>query len=198
MSPLKGGGGEMGVEAQSVSEFIKYWRGFRGRTRRTLGTFPADAGSWRPVQGAFCVADLTRHLGRAERDFFVVRVCGAPPRVALGAEAALGKGGNTDLKRALAELDLLHEESCGMLADLATREGPDALQRRVTTPVGAEITAWKWLRAMCEHEAHHRGQLALYLRMLGLDPPPIFGHKAEAVGEALRQEHARSVAKDQD
>jgi uncharacterized damage-inducible protein DinB len=59
----------------------------------------------------------------------------------------------------------------------------------VTTPVGAEITAWKWLRAMCEHEAHHRGQLSLYLRMLGVEPPPIFGHKAEAVGEAIRHEH---------
>ncbi len=85
-----------------------------------------------------------------------------------------------------------------MLGDLEQREGSDALQRRVTTPVGAEITAWKWLRAMCEHEAHHRGQLALYLRMLGLDPPPIFGHKAEDVGEAIRQEHIKSGGKDQD
>jgi len=59
----------------------------------------------------------------------------------------------------------------------------------VTTPVGAEITAWKLLRAMCEHEAHHRGQLSLYLRMLGAEPPPIFGHKAEAVGEAIQHEH---------
>ncbi len=47
-------------------------------------------------------------------------------------------------------------------------------------------------------EAHHRGQLSLYLRMLGVDPPPIFGHKAEAVGEAIKQEHARTRGKDQD
>ena len=59
----------------------------------------------------------------------------------------------------------------------------------MTTPVGAEITAWKLLRAMGEHEAHHRGQLSLYLRMLGAEPPPIFGHKAEAVGEAIQHEH---------
>jgi hypothetical protein len=135
------------------------------------------------------VADLTRHLGRAERDFFVARVCRVPPRVALGAEAALGRGAGTDLTGALAELDALHEESCTMLADLGRREGDGALQRRVTTPVGAEITAWKWLRAMCEHEAHHRGQLCLYLRMLGAEPPPIFGHKAEAVGKAIQHEH---------
>jgi uncharacterized damage-inducible protein DinB len=134
------------------------------------------------------VADLARHLGRAERDFFVARVCGATPRVALGSDAALGRSGDTDLARALAELDALHEESCAMLADLGSREGEGALLRRVTTPVGAEITAWKLLRAMCEHEAHHRGQLTLYLRMLGVEPPPIFGHKAEAVGEALRRE----------
>ncbi len=179
------------MEIRSVSEFVKYWRGFRGRTRRTLAAFPSSAGPWRPVEGAFCVADLVRHLGRAERDFFVARVCGMPPRVAIGPEAALGRGAGADLAGALAELDSLHEESCGMLADVEKREGPDALARRVTTPVGAEITAWKLLRAMCEHEAHHRGQLSLYLRMVGVEPPPIFGHKAEAVGEALRQEQTK-------
>ena len=178
------------MESQSVSEFLKYWRGFRGRTRRTLSAFPADAGPWRPAEGAFCVADLTRHLGRTERDFFVARVCGVPARVAVGPEAALGKG-DTVLSSALSELDALHDESCAMLADLEKREGDRAHQRRITTPVGAEIAAWKWLRAMCEHEAHHRGQLSLYLRMLGVDPPPIFGHKAEAVGEAIRLEQAK-------
>ena len=176
------------MEDQSVAEFLKYWRGFRQRTRRTLAAFPKEAGPWRPAEGAFCVTDLARHLGRAERDFFVARVCGVPPRVAVGPEAAVGRGGSPDIDVALAELDALHEESCGLLTDLDRREGPAVLQRRVTTPVGAEITAWKWLRAMCEHEAHHRGQLSLYLRMLGVDPPPIFGHKAEAVGKAILRE----------
>jgi uncharacterized damage-inducible protein DinB len=176
------------MEGQSLSEFVKYWRGFRGRTRHTLAAFPKDSGPWRPAGGAFCVADLTRHLGRAERDFFVARVCVVPPRVALGAEAALGRAGDQDLEAALAELDALHEESCALLQEVERREGDAALHRRISTPIGAGITAWKWLRAMCEHEAHHRGQLSLYLRILGLDPPPIFGHKAEAVGEAIRRE----------
>ena len=178
------------MESRSISEFLKYWQGFRRRTRQTLAAFPKDSGSWRPAAGAFCVADLTRHLGRADRDFFVARACGVPPKVAVGSEAALGRGGGPALDAALAELDALHEETCTLLADLGRREGDGALQRRVSTPVGAEITAWKWLRAMCEHEAHHRGQLSLYLRMLGVDPPPIFGHKAEAVGEAIRVEQA--------
>jgi uncharacterized damage-inducible protein DinB len=176
------------MEGQSVVDFLKYWRGFRQRTRRTLAAFPIDAGPWRPADGVFCVADLARHLGRSERDFFVARICGVPSRVALGPEAALGREASRALAGALAELDGLHEESCAMLVDLEAREGSGALLRRVTTPVGAEITAWKWLRAMCEHEAHHRGQLTLYLRLLGVDPPPIFGHTAEAVGRAIQAE----------
>lgn len=35
--------------------------------------------------------------------------------------------------------------------------------------------AWKWLRAMLEHGAHHRGQLYLTLGLLGVPTPPIYG-----------------------
>jgi uncharacterized damage-inducible protein DinB len=56
-----------------------------------------------------------------------------------------------------------------------------ALAGRVTTPAGAPITLWKWLRAMTEHEAHHRGQLYLMLALRDVPSPPIFGLTAEDV-----------------
>jgi uncharacterized damage-inducible protein DinB len=40
---------------------------------------------------------------------------------------------------------------------------------------------WKWLRAMVEHEVHHRGQLYLMLGMVGVATPPIFGLTSEEV-----------------
>ena len=40
---------------------------------------------------------------------------------------------------------------------------------------GAEITAWKWLRLMIEHEIHHRGQLYQMLGELGVEVPPLYG-----------------------
>ena len=43
------------------------------------------------------------------------------------------------------------------------------------------MTARKWLRAMTEHEAHHRGQLYLMLAMRGVATPPIFGLTSEEV-----------------
>ncbi len=59
--------------------------------------------------------------------------------------------------------------------------GTAALARKVTTPAGTPITLWKWLRAMTEHEAHHRGQLYLMLAMRGVATPPIYGLTSEEV-----------------
>jgi uncharacterized damage-inducible protein DinB len=47
------------------------------------------------------------------------------------------------------------------------------------TPAGAKISTWKWLRAMIEHEAHHRGQIYLMLGMRGVPTPPIYGLTSE-------------------
>jgi hypothetical protein len=43
------------------------------------------------------------------------------------------------------------------------------------------MPSWKWLRAMIEHEAHHRGQLYLMLRLCGVLTPAIFGMTSEEV-----------------
>jgi uncharacterized damage-inducible protein DinB len=39
----------------------------------------------------------------------------------------------------------------------------------------------KWLRAMVEHEVYHRGQLYLYLGLLGVPTPPLYGLTSEQV-----------------
>jgi uncharacterized damage-inducible protein DinB len=61
--------------------------------------------------------------------------------------------------------------------------GPDDLQRRCTTPGGAAMPVWKWLRSMIEHEIHHRGQLYVMLGLLGVPAPPLYGLTSEEVRE---------------
>ncbi len=61
------------------------------------------------------------------------------------------------------------------------------MSRECVTPGGAEIATWKWLRAMVEHEEHHRGQLSMSLAMLGVFTPPFYGLTEEEV-------RARSLA----
>ena len=55
-----------------------------------------------------------------------------------------------------------------------------------TTPAGAELRTWKWLRALVEHEVHHRGQLYLMLRMVGVETPPLYGLTSEEVAGRSR------------
>ena len=56
----------------------------------------------------------------------------------------------------------LHRESVEIFSRLSNED----LNRKSATPEGSSITVWKWLRAMVEHEVHHRGQIYLYLAML--------------------------------
>ncbi len=73
--------------------------------------------------------------------------------------------------------DLLHDESMAIFRELK----PEDLSRKCITPNGTPITTWKWLRAMVEHEVHHRGQIYTYLGMLEVGVPPIYGLTSEEV-----------------
>ena len=68
---------------------------------------------------------------------------------------------------------------------------PSDLASKCVTPAGASITVWKWLRAMVEHEAHHRGQLYMMAGMRGFQMPPLYGVTEEEVAERSRPERER-------
>lgn len=57
------------------------------------------------------------------------------------------------------------------------------LNAKCRTPDGASMTTWKWLRAMVEHEIHHRGQIYIYLALLEVPTPPLYGLTSEQVAE---------------
>jgi uncharacterized damage-inducible protein DinB len=58
---------------------------------------------------------------------------------------------------------------------------PEDLERKCVTPGGTEMAVWKWLRAMVEHEVHHRGQIYMILSLLGIPTPPLYGLTSEEV-----------------
>jgi uncharacterized damage-inducible protein DinB len=73
----------------------------------------------------------------------------------------------------------MHRESMAIFSALSRED----LARRCSTPAGIDLPGWKWLRAMVEHEIHHRGQIYVYLGLLGLGAPPIYGLTSEEVRE---------------
>jgi len=71
----------------------------------------------------------------------------------------------------LAFMERMHRETIGLLKEL----GPGELNRKGLSPQGVPVTAWKLLRAMIEHEIHHRGEMYVYLALLGVPRPPLYG-----------------------
>src|SRR4051812_28388724 len=153
------------MEIQRIEPFLEYFAKVRARTDAVVACIPPDQIEWSLQPGRFTLGDLVRHLGAIERFMYAENAMGRPSRYpGHGHELASGY----DAVRVF--FDRMHRESIDIFAELT----PQDLQRKCQTPAGAPITVWKWLRAMVEHEVHHRGQLYLYLGVLGVQTPPIF------------------------
>ncbi|HEX2202564.1 MAG TPA: DinB family protein [Longimicrobium sp.] len=163
---------ERTMEIQSAASFLAYFESVRARTKRVAARIPEDRVEWAPRAGAFTLGDQLRHIAATERWMFAENAAGRPSRYpGCGVELAEGKDG------VLAYLDAMHAESAEIIGALSDED----LRRTVRTPAGTPIAAWKWLRAMVEHEAHHRGQVYLLLNLLEVPTPPIYGLTSEEV-----------------
>lgn len=160
------------MEIRDPSVFLDYLGTFHSRTRRVIERIPPADLEWAPAPGKFSFGDIVRHLAGIERYMYAETVRGNPSRYS-GHESALAEG----FDATLAYYDRLHAESRAIFTALDA----EALARKCLTPAGTPITTWKWLRAMFEHEAHHRGQLYMMLGMRGVSTPPIFGLTSEDV-----------------
>ncbi len=160
------------MEIRSAGAFADYWESVRGRTRRVVLAIPEERLEWTHAPGKWTLGDLARHLAGIERDMYAENAAGRPSRYpGHGRELADG------FDAVVAYLDRKHAESLAIFRGLT----PAQLEGKTLTPAGTPITTWKWLRAMVEHEAHHRGQIYLMLGMLGVTPPPLYGLTEEEV-----------------
>jgi uncharacterized damage-inducible protein DinB len=157
-----------------LADLLRAFDTARARTSRLAALIPEASLDWAPAPGAFSCADVVRHLAATERFMFV--------EIALGRRSSY-PGHSRSLaygrEGILAYLTAMHLQSMTLLQTL---DG-SALERKVTTPSGAQIPTWRWLQLMAEHEAHHRGQLYLMLRLLGVATPPLFGLTEEQLLE---------------
>jgi uncharacterized damage-inducible protein DinB len=157
----------------SVREFSEYFDGVR---RRTVGFFrmiPPEQIDWAPKPGEYTCGDIIRHVAVSESMFAGVVAEGVWRYD--GHERARG----ASREQALALLDARHalaRRALSTTVDAALAESRPALE-----PGGRPIRGWRVLMAMCEHEVHHRSQLASYLTLMGVDAPDIFGLGVEDV-----------------
>lgn len=145
-------------------------------TRRLLERVPADRLDWQPHPKAMTLGQLAFHLatipGNISRmgrlDGFDVSKANFAPAVPPGAEALLPA-----LEESLAEarsfLEGFDEEAAAAPWRLSAGE------REVFTIPRAEVVR----TLMLNHWYHHRGQLAVYLRILDIPVPAVYGRSAD-------------------
>src|SRR5262245_23807419 len=145
------------MEIATTKSFMSYFERIRERTRRVAVLIPADRIEWTHRARSFTLGDLVRHIAATERFMFAENAQLKPSRYpGHGPELAHGH------EQVIAYLDRMHAEAMDIFRNLSDSD----LQRTCQTPAGTPIVVWKWLRAMVEHEIHHRGQIYLMLSML--------------------------------
>jgi uncharacterized damage-inducible protein DinB len=155
------------MEIRSVQPFLQHFGNVPERTMRVV--FRPDKVDWTYAAGKFTLGDLLRHIAITERDLFAENIQGRASRY-----PSHGKEFGADREAILALMERLHSESMDFFSKLTDA----SLQEKCVNVGGMEITGWKWMRSMVEHEIHHRGQLYLYL---GVPAPSLYGHTPEEV-----------------
>ena len=158
-------------------DFLLYWPNVRARTTRLLALIPAEHVEWAPGPGRWTLGDTVRHLAGIERWMYAETVHGRPIRY---------PGHGRELADGLEAITALHHR-CHDEAMVEFRAlTPQQWTGKTLTAGDVAITTWKWLRAMIEHEAHHRGQIYMTLGLLGVPTPPLYGLPEEEVARKAR------------
>src|SRR5258708_28942298 len=158
------------MEITGIPAFLDYYGKIRERTLRVVRCIPQDRFDWTYQDGKFTFADLIRHIAAIERYMYAENVQ-MKPSIYPGNGKELADGP----ENVLAFMNRLHAESVEIFSRLTEAD----LKKKCLTPAGIPITMGKWLRSLVEHEIHHRGQIYIYLGMLEIETPPIYGLTAE-------------------
>jgi uncharacterized damage-inducible protein DinB len=160
------------MEIRDLGIFLDYFGKVHDRTVRVVRCIPPDKVDWSFRDGKFTLGDLARHIATANRYIFAETVQGNPGRY-----SGCGRELAPSHDEILSPMEALHQESLGIISRVTD------LNAKCRTPNGVGIAIWKWLRAMVEHEAHHRGQIYIYLALLEVPTPPLYGLTSEQVIE---------------
>jgi uncharacterized damage-inducible protein DinB len=146
-------------------------------TRRVLDRVPQDRLTWKPHPKSMSMGELAMHVATSP---------GAITEWALLDEREMsGDGGATPQPKSTAEVLAAHDEGVKKTKAALTKIGDAGLQNnwKLTTKEGATIMGMPkaaLIRAIAfNHTYHHRGQLSVYLRMLDIPVPSIYGPSAD-------------------
>ncbi|MED3802092.1 DinB family protein [Lysinibacillus xylanilyticus] len=154
-----------------IEEYVKYLDGVHKRTMQYVKAIPEELLDWNPSEDKFSIGDLLRHIASARLMFLGIFEHGS----------WMYAGHDTSKGSSLDDISDYLESCQAKLTEGLLKIGDDVLSKKVLTLHGHEVSAWRILMSIPEHEIHHRGQISSYLQMNKIEPPQIFGLKIEQV-----------------
>ena len=144
-------------------------------TRKVLERFPEGKGDWRPHEKSRTIGQLATHVAELS---------------ALGAMVLKADGMNAGERKALAplnspaELVTLFDERVKMLREALAGVDYESLEQDWAIRMGDRVLLSAPRRAMMRtlminHMIHHRAQLGVYYRLLGVPVPGTYGPTAD-------------------
>lgn len=147
-------------------------------TRKMLERFPAEHADWKPHEKSMTLGELATHV--AELPGFGAAIAVKPEWVAGVDKFERVFGRTAD------ELLAIHEQAAERCRQALASLDAAALahhwrMRKGETVFVEGARALLLRRLLFSHIAHHRGQLSVYYRMLGLPVPGMYGPSADGI-----------------
>jgi len=161
----------------TIRSFYPFWDSmYRPFLIQAVEALPADRFHWKPRPEMFTAQQIIVHIAECERGWIHGTLDGGPYEEFVVPHEDPAQGWVTareapDHAALLSMLEEWHRPTERWL------EKPVSELTRVVTsqirggPVRRHTVHWI-LDLMQQHEIHHRAQLLLYLRLMGLEPPP--------------------------
>ena len=144
-------------------------------TRRVLERVPADKFSWKPHPKSMSLGELALHTAMTPG-----MICGW----ACEEETKIGSGEKPPAATSTEEILAAHDTSVAKMAETMGQLGDGGLMKSWKASAGGqtlfEMPKAALIRSIAlNHWYHHRGQLSVYLRLLDVPVPSIYGPSAD-------------------
>lgn len=146
-------------------------------TKKMLEKVPMDKKDWKPHEKSMSLGRLATHVAETSKwvsdikhidDFDFMKDYKSGPAVATSPEELM-QIFQTNLDTAIADLSTMSDEDFDKI--WTVRRGEQVMFQ---TPKKVAIRGWA-----ISHMIHHRGQLSVYLRLLGIAVPGMYGPSAD-------------------
>ncbi len=149
-----------------LDRFLTTWKAEADATGRMIRAVPEDRADYRPHEKSMDAGETCRHIVASERAFV---------QMVLGEQADWEMPEGVWIGTALTDL---HGQWQDALIERLKEKDDGWLAERVDFFGGAMARA-EILDTMIRHTVHHRGQLSVYLRLMGEKVPGVYGPTAD-------------------